>query len=1573
MSWTHVSSSGAQVASSGQATLSATFPETIAAGDLIVVSVAYWYNSATPTVQDSVNSTSYTYIGQTPANNSGQIGTWYYVAANGGSNFQLTATSNGAQYLAMTIDAYSFTSGDVIRIDNNGYATGTSTTPTLSSALSVTASDLVYATCTLGAPSGTISPGSGFTIRYTAGNINGQTYGIAAEDSVNESSNITPSFGLVDSGGWGINAVVFKAAPQSVTIGGPTQGLYTVNQKFSLSLVAPSTTATVVTLASSNGSDTFQATSGGSNVTSITIPANASSANFYFTPSSTGTRNISITAGSISCPNSPYAYDALSNATSYTVTGATGGHQLVPVTWTITLTGGDFAGIITATPGGGLSQCQIFYPIVTTFTGNGALSKNFTFIPQNQDSVTFTFTNSGGLTNPSTKSYQSTIVYYTDQFSGTAGTSIASHVSNTLSTGVAGSGYTVTGSGTIELDGNGNVFLASAGDTYALTQATVPPWTESTSFEVLFDLNYMSGVGGTVGGLMLLDAGGNTFNFVFIPGSEIAFFSDGSTTYWLTTTMPSPGTLWHMKVTIIGGSSVGWYLYYSTDNVTWTELLGGTAWGFSSLPTAIGVGPYMQGTVVTATTGVHVGNITLRDIAPASPNCQIASASPVGTAGAYIGTSGQDIVFFFEQTSNGDAIYPTVLNYSPTVYRNGTSIGVAIKPWITGYHACAILQLAPGTQIASTDTVTITVPASWMTCGTGYASSAISSPMAIANYTGQSCFGTATLGKTFKPGFNFSDIGSTYGTLYNVPKNWRYRLGMPVYSTYPINMGGTTITPWFINYGPLGNGIDSTNYPGLAGYWAIGFDDNYIANSGVATQLSIVAVGGEYPGATVTQITGNNNPGTNGLGQYYLFEVQATPDSFTANIPLALQWVNFSGTSWVSNLWIVGPGDFVVPESNNTTWTFDRSNPFALSSTFLTRLANGAGSMRWLDATLGFANNCNMTQPWEEPSANALSWDTGFYPYYTIGFSEARPFVPSGSYIYQEFVAGQRGSTWTCSSGLSVAITSTTATTITINSAYTDPIFSGVLIQIDSEQMYVQSLPGATTSSGSTLTGPNTLTVIRGAFGTTSATHAVNATVTILSKRWALSSFSDLNVGATHFVEFVTTAPHGLQGPVMFQLGGNFPTFTYTDSTTSQYSGTVLSPGVTGPWVTGPNTFITIESVGSPTTGPVTLAATQSLSSSTSTTWSPSAGNGFPAEFIASATGNFPGTDLQVNIPLSATSAYIYDVAVKILNNFPAGRNVWLELADEPWNYFFEEYGFCLWLSNLSNYGESYYYYVVMRTGQIRTIFQNVFGSRASEIKTLINNQFGFAGVPWVSYTGTPSSTQIGQMDPLQLAAYLGVHVDARAVAPYTPLDGSAATIAAWNNATTIQQMVDLVIHDLYYCNNPQPGTGGWNAWMAAEKADIAAYTAATGIPCVLYGYEGGWGGPPNINNAWTISHDIVYDPNWLIIEQDMFALYQISGFARLNTYSYGIYYDGTNNWGVYHGPTQLPGKGDGSDGKANNRLCLATPGFEYSKAATTNQDQFCVSVRGQAFLEWMQPAQGKKRMLFVPYRFVNR
>ena len=184
-------------------------------------------------------------------------------------------------YLAMTIDAYSFTAGDVIGIDSNGYASGTSETPTLSPALSVTTTDLVYAACIINGTAGTVSAGTGFAMRYSKPIIGGQSYGIAAEDYTNESSNITPSFSFADSTSWGLNAIAFRAAIQSVTIVGPNQGLYSTQQEFSVSLAGPAGAGgIVVSLASTNGSDTFQATSSGSSITSITIPANALSTMF---------------------------------------------------------------------------------------------------------------------------------------------------------------------------------------------------------------------------------------------------------------------------------------------------------------------------------------------------------------------------------------------------------------------------------------------------------------------------------------------------------------------------------------------------------------------------------------------------------------------------------------------------------------------------------------------------------------------------------------------------------------------------------------------------------------------------------------------------------------------------------------------------------------------------------------------------------------------------------------------------------------------------------------------------------------------------------------------------------------------------------------------------------------------------------------------------------------------------------------------------------------------------------------------------------------------------------------------
>ena len=463
-------------------------------------------------------------------------------------------------------------------------------------------------------------------------------------------------------------------ALSSATLSGPTQQLFSNPAAFTVGLNEPAGTGgVVVTLSSSNSSDTFQATQGGANVTTITIPSGSESGTFWLTPrGTTGNRTITIaTSPTLTYSGSPFTYNAMTTATGYTVTGASGGHQLVPVEWTITLTGGDFSGTITGTPGGGIGQCQIFSPIMTTFTGNGTLSKTFTFTPLDQDSVTYTFANSGSLTNPSPVTFTATRVYYQDTFQGTGGTSIASWTSNALP-GLSGTQYRVTGSGTIELDGSttdsgsGMCYCSSAGSgaTYAVTQATLPTWPQVNGVEILFDV-YRWDDGSGAGGIVLyLDSSPDIVYIILWPGqgggSPFAIYQNGNLNYdCYTSNIPPVGQLWTIKLDLV--ETGGWMhfsSYYSTDGgATYNELLT-SAWpgGYqdSTIPSIIAVGPYFQYDAGGPTSGVHIGNIIVQDPAPPPPNCSISKA--------YVTTSGQSVAFFFETglTGNGGtAIIPT--------------------------------------------------------------------------------------------------------------------------------------------------------------------------------------------------------------------------------------------------------------------------------------------------------------------------------------------------------------------------------------------------------------------------------------------------------------------------------------------------------------------------------------------------------------------------------------------------------------------------------------------------------------------------------------------------------------------------------------------------------------------------------------------------------------------------------------------------------------------------------------------------------------------------------------------------
>jgi hypothetical protein len=116
---------------------------------------------------------------------------------------------------------------------------------------------------------------------------------------------------------------------------------------------------------------------------------------------------------------------------------------------------------------------------------------------------------------------------------------------------------------------------------------------------------------------------------------------------------------------------------------------------------------------------------------------------------------------------------------------------------------------------------------------------------------------------------------------------------------------------------------------------------------------------------------------------------------------------------------------------------------------------------------------------------------------------------------------------------------------------------------------------------------------------------------------------------------------------------------------------------------------------------------------------------------------------------------------------------------------------------------------------------------------------------------------------------------------------------------------------------------------------------------------------------------DICYNPQFRQCTLDFFAFCQ-KWIRHGNSYAFDLPTGEGTMWCTYHWQGQQPGVGDGSDGKADNRLCLAYPGQPHTKATTTSQDATNVSVRGQAFLDWMKatlPAVPpvSRKLRFVP------
>lgn len=882
--------------------------------------------------------------------------------------------------------------------------------------------------------------------------------------------------------------------------------------------------------------------------------------------------------------------------------------------------------------------------------------------------------------------------------------------------------------------------------------------------------------------------------------------------------------------------------------------------------------------------------------------------STVQVSNAYISTSGQCLALFFARISDSAVALAQSEVSRPTITINSLSPGSLGTPWITGYHKAVLYPLPNGVTVNPGDRVTISASDGWMSCNLGTV--AALSAAAVTNRAGNCCFGGDTSPRALRMGLNWPHPPNS-GGLHQVPRNWLLRsdlfIGATVDSTgKPISMSSTTAHCAIYSNGSA-SGIDSTGVPGPVGLFAVGWDD---LNPSTPTSFAL------FTGASntvVTERTDLANPGTGGLGQVRVFNVQLAASPSTVSTSISLQISNSAMSPQFANLVIYGPGDFapIAPI------TLDKTNPYATSAVFQDWTQTEPGSMRWVDSCWNYDGATSASEPEDMHNLADFSWGNGLYKRSgaaaTIGYTTAQPFSVPG-YIYSKHFGSSFSAT------LASNIDNVT-TTLTISDAATAPVFVGLGLTIDSEYMEVLAVSGTT------------VTVRRGAASTTPASHSAGTIA--VNNRFQITALSQLSQTGNNLVtQLVTQNPHNLRTGNFVNFSGTWPTMTFTDGTAISFTnfGWIV-------FVTGPNSFVFCRFTSNSNTT-VTLSTTYTLDPTAQQTFylQPDA-PGFPPELVAIATGSVPNCDLHINVPMAASNTMVDTIATRVLNNFPAGRKVWVELSNETWRDFATEAWFRPVSKMLYPSDTSLRSYYIQRVGEVSARFRSIFAtaSRQAEIKTLIG----------CAQRDTSDSSNL-----LSIAQTLNpaVLIDGVGLAMYIDVDGSAPSVEAYGAFNTAQTL-DLWIHD--FATN----TTDLLADRAIDSAHIASYNTATGQSCVLYGYEGGTEGmcPVAVTNYIDKAHDMIYHPNIYLIEQDMYALYETAGYYRFNLYGASIeWVNNSDAWGVYHWTQQQHGRGDGSDGKANNLHCLAMPGQPFTKPSNVNQDQQNVSVRGKALIDWL-------------------
>ena len=650
-------------------------------------------------------------------------------------------------------------------------------------------------------------------------------------------------------------------------------------------------------------------------------------------------------------------------------------------------------------------------------------------------------------------------------------------------------------------------------------------------------------------------------------------------------------------------------------------------------------------------------------------------------------------------------------------------------------------------------------------------------------------------------------------------KNYKYRLGWP-----PGNRGkirGPTTLP-VANIASR-NGIDTTTYPGPVGKWLVMWDAVDPANP-ASFQFTT-----STPATTkVVQHPELSRNGRSGIGLCRVADFQHATPTGSANIDVE---VKISGGKY-SNLWICAPGDWEIAQGHVV---LDRSDPLALSRTYLDRLTPDVGSIRWVDSTACSGNPVSFPYPELMPRATDENWGDLSFRVNHVGFKQVGPVdVAATPWIYSpQFRQPDQRFAATLDQPITTTPPAGTKETYTFSDADEAPLMTGLKITIDSEVMRIFSV------------NRKSVVLNRGSNGTTPATHqpgvvSVNGRKSIRS---LLNAKGAVPKGMTY--QLTTDRPHGLTTGNAFSVDG-IPPLASSDGTTSGLLARFSA-------VTGPTTIV---SWWGPTKSGAALTLPKATTLDPRKSYSEIRYNGaIPVEATAIATAKFPHANLHVNIPSDACRDLVYEYARRVRDNFPAGRRVIVERSNEPWNWAFASFSYMSVMGSVAMPGwpvrhkgqTNLLAYYVHLASDDRRIFREVFAAngRDNEVMIMLNAQMG--------------------TDPalyLDIAAANGWTIDAIAVAPYLFTEGTAYN-AEVADAYDDDQLIDMFVHDLYF--NPTT----YNRWAKIARDGIARYNAATGNKCVLMAYEGGFEmivpSPHPVTKPYhdERNHDIAYNPNW--------------------------------------------------------------------------------------------------------------